>query len=216
MQKFLIMKKLTLIAALAFFGTANAQTETATTLPTAKGNWIIGGSTNLGFNSNKATQKSGDYSVDGQKTTTFNVTPTVGYFVIDNLAVGLNLGYEVQKQDASYDFNQTAKLTNTVFSVIPSVTYFIEADSKAFPYISAGAGYAAIKTKVASTETQNDNYFVWGGKAGLAYFITPSIAIDLGLNYQQLSTKYEETFSTAENKIIFKTLGASIGFNFVL
>lgn len=216
MQKFLIMKKLTLIAALAFFGTANAQTETATTLPTAKGNWIIGGSTNLGFNSNKATQKSGDYSVDGQKTTTFNVTPTVGYFVIDNLAVGLNLGYEVQKQDASYDFNQTAKVTNTVFSVIPSVTYFIEADSKAFPYISAGAGYAAIKTKVASTETQNDNYFVWGGKAGLAYFITPSIAIDLGLNYQQLSTKYEETFSTAENKIIFKTLGASIGFNFVL
>lgn len=216
MQKFLIMKKLTLIAALAFFGAANAQTETATTSPTAKGNWIIGGSTNLGFNSNKVTQKSGDYSVDGQKTTTFNITPTVGYFVIDNLAVGLNLGYEVQKQDASYDFNQTAKVTNTVFSVIPSVTYFIEADSKAFPYISAGAGYAAIKTKVASTETQNDNYFVWGGKAGLAYFITPSIAIDLGLNYQQLSTKYEETFSTAENKIIFKTLGASIGFNFVL
>ena len=210
------MKKLTLIALLAFFGTANAQTETATTLPTAKGNWIIGGSTNLGFNSNKATQKSGDYSVDGQKTTTFNVTPTVGYFVIDNLAVGLNLGYEVQKQDASYDFNQTAKVTNTVFSVIPSVTYFIEADSKAFPYISAGAGYAAIKTKIASTETQNDNFFVWGGKAGLAYFITPSIAIDLGLNYQQLSTKYEETFSTTENKVIFKTLGASIGFNFVL
>ncbi|MEG1375734.1 MAG: OmpW family outer membrane protein [Myroides sp.] len=210
------MKKLTLIAALAFFGAANAQTETATTSPTAKGNWIIGGSTNLGFNSNKATQKSGDYSVDGQKTTTFNVTPTVGYFVIDNLAVGLNLGYEVQKQDASYDFNQTAKVTNTVFSVIPSVTYFIEADSKAFPYISAGAGYAAIKTKVASTETQNDNFFVWGGKAGLAYFITPSIAIDLGLNYQQLSTKYEETFSTTENKVIFKTLGASIGFNFVL
>lgn len=216
MQKFLIMKKLTLIALLAFFGTANAQTETATTSPTAKGNWIIGGSTNLGFNSNKVTQKSGDYSVDGQKTTTFNVTPTVGYFVIDNLAVGLNLGYEVQKQDASYDFNQTAKVTNTVFSVIPSVTYFIEADSKAFPYISAGAGYAAIKTKIASTETQNDNFFVWGGKAGLAYFITPSIAIDLGFNYQQLSTKYEETFSTAENKIIFKTLGASIGFNFVL
>lgn len=210
------MKKLALIALMAFVGNAHAQTETATTLPTAKGNWIIGGSTNLGFNSNKVTQKSGDYSVDGQKTTTFNVTPTVGYFVIDNLAVGLNLGYEVQKQDVSFDYNQTEKATNTVFSVIPSVTYFIEADSKAFPYISAGAGYAAIKTKIASTETQNDNFFVWGGKAGLAYFITPSIAIDLGLNYQQLSTKYEETFSTAENKVIFKTLGASIGFNFVL
>lgn len=210
------MKKLTLIALLAFFGTAHAQTETATTSPTTKGNWIIGGSTNLGFNSTKVTQKSGDYSVDGQKTTTFNVTPTIGYFVIDNLAVGFNLGYEVQKQDVSFDYNQTEKVTNTVFSVIPSVTYFIEADSKAFPYISAGAGYAAVKTKVASTETQNDNFFVWGGKAGLAYFITPSIAIDLGLNYQQLSTKYEQTSNIAENKVIFKTLGASIGFNFIL
>lgn len=210
------MKKLTLIAALAMVSAVQAQTEPVTTLPTAKGNWIIGGSTNLGFNSNKATQKSGNYSVDGQKTTNFYVTPTVGYFVIDNLAVGLNLGYEVQKYDALYDYNQTSKVTNTVFSVIPSVTYFIEADSKAFPYISAGAGYAAVKTKVASTETQNDNFFVWGGKAGLAYFITPNIAIDLGLNYQQLSTKYEQTFSTAENKVILKNLGASIGFNFVL
>ncbi len=210
------MKKLTLIAALAMVSAVNAQTETATTLPTTKGNWIIGGSTNLGFTSNKATQKSGDFSVDGQKTTNFNVTPTVGYFAIDNLAVGLNLGYEVQKYDTPYDYNQTAKVSHTVFSVIPSVTYFIEADSKAFPYISAGAGYAAVKSKVASTQTQNDNFFVWGGKAGLAYFITPSIAIDLGLNYQQLSTKYEQTFSTAENKVIFKTLGASIGFNFVL
>ena len=86
------MKKLTLIAALAMVSAVQAQTEPATTLPTAKGNWIIGGSTNLGFTSNKATQKSGDFSVDGQKTTNFNVTPTVGYFAIDNLAVGLNLG----------------------------------------------------------------------------------------------------------------------------
>src|SRR5690606_42142165 len=93
----------------------------------------IGGSTNLGFSSNKVTRRSGSYSVDGQKTTAFNIPPTVGYFVIDNLAVGLNLGYEVQKDNEEYGYDQTAKVTKSLFSVIPSVTYFIEADSKAFP-----------------------------------------------------------------------------------
>src|SRR5690606_8350591 len=96
------------------------------------------------------------------------------------------------------------------------LTYFIEADSKAFPYISAGAGYALNSTKSDQNAAFKTNFFVWGGKAGLAYFITPSIAIDLGLNYQQLSTKYEQAFNTPESKVIFKTLGASIGFNFVL
>lgn len=209
------MKKLTLIASLILATTLNAQTE-PTNLPTAKGNWIIGGSTNLGFSSNKSTSKTDNYSVDGQETTNFNVTPTVGYFVMDNLAVGLNLGYEVQKYDAYLNFEQKAKITNSTFSAVPSLTYFIEADSKAFPYISAGAGYALNNAKTDQNTPYKTNFFVWGAKAGFAYFITPSIAIDLGLNYQQLSTKYNATDGIPESKEIYKTLGAAIGFNFVL
>lgn len=203
------MKKTTLIASLIFATTLNAQTE-PTNLPTAKGNWIIGGSTNLGFSSNKSTSKTDNYSADGQKITNFNITPSVGYFVMDNLAVGINLGYEVQK----YDSYQNAQ--NSTFSVIPSLTYFIEADSKAFPYVSAGAGYAFFNTKSDTNPGDKTNFFAWGAKAGLAYFITPSIAIDLGLTYQQLSTKYNAHDGIPESKEIYKNLGAAIGFNFVL
>lgn len=209
------MKKITLIASLIFATTLNAQTE-PTNLPTAKGNWIIGGSTNLGFSSNKSTIKTDNYSADGQKTTKFNVTPTVGYFVIDNLAVGINLGYEVQKYDEVFYDNQQTKVTNSTFSVIPSLTYFVEADSKAFPYVSVGAGYGFFNTKTGSYPSTKTNFFALGAKAGLAYFITPSIAIDLGLTYQQLSTKYNAHDGIPESKEIYKNLGAAIGFNFVL
>jgi len=210
-----IMKKLTLIACLAFATTINAQNEPSEA-PTSKGNWIIGGATNIGFSSQKITTKSGDYSVDGQKSTNFNINPTVGYFVIDNLAVGLNLGYEVEKYDEYRSIDQRFKVTNTTFTAMPSLTYFFDADSKAFPYISAGAGYAVTNAKTDTYEPYKINYFVWGAKAGLAYFITPSIGIDLGLSYQQLSTTFNETNGSPENKVIFKNLGASIGFNFVL
>ena len=216
MQKSLNMKKLTLIAVLAFAGTGNAQTETVSTLPTAKGNWIIGGSTNLGFNSNKVTQKSGDYSVDGQKNFTFNVTPTVGYFVIDNLAVGLDLGYEVKKYDEYLGFEEKMKVTASTFSVLPSATYYFKTDSKAFPYVGAGAGYALNSSKTETIAPYKTNFFQLKAKAGLAYFITPSIAVDLAFSYDQLSTKFNETQMIRENKVIFKNFGANIGINVVL
>ncbi len=202
------MKKLTLIALLSFFGTANAQTE--------KGNWIVSGATSLGFNSNKITNKSGDVSVDGQKTTTFNVKPAIGYFVIDNLSVGIDLGYEVQKYDEYLGFEQKTKVTASTFSVLPSATYYFKTDSKAFPYVGAGAGYALNNSKTTITAPYKTNFFQWKAKAGLAYFITPSIAVDLGLSYDQLSTKFNETQMISENKVIFKNFGANIGINVVL
>lgn len=202
------MKKLTLIALLAFVGNAHAQTE--------KGNWIVSGATSLGFNSNKITNKSGDVSVDGQKTTTFNVKPAIGYFVIDDLAIGLDVGYEVQKYDEYLGFEQKTKVTASTFSVLPSATYYFKTDSKAFPYIGAGAGYALNNSKTTITAPYKTNFFQWKAKAGLAYFITPSIAVDLGFSYDQLSTKFDETQTIRENKVIFKNFGANIGINIVL
>ncbi len=202
------MKKLALIVLLAFFGTANAQTE--------KGNWIVSGATSLGFNNNKITNKSGDVSVDGQKTTTFNIKPAIGYFVIDNLAVGLDLGYEVKKYDEFINIDEKIKVTTNTFSVLPSATYYFKTDSKAFPYVGAGAGYALNSSKTANIAPYKTNFFQWKAKAGLAYFITPSIAIDLGFSYDQLSTKFDESQMTRENKVIFKNFGANVGINVVL
>lgn len=84
------MKKLFLVGALALFGAINAQTE--------KGSWVVAGSTTLGFNSIKSEVKYDGVTEDGPTLSTFTLTPSVGYFVMDNIAVGLDLGYTSIKQ----------------------------------------------------------------------------------------------------------------------
>ncbi len=79
------MKKLLLAGAVALFGLSNAQMT--------KGDWVISGNTGMGFNNTTTTVKVGSNSVDGPKVNSFSIIPSVGYFVIDKLAVGIDLGY---------------------------------------------------------------------------------------------------------------------------
>lgn len=203
------MKKLLSVALLIAACHANAQTE--------KGNWIIGGASNLNFKSNKYTTKSGSSSTDGQKTSSFSVMPSAGYFVIKNLAVGLELEYDITTQNETisngFELKET-KVKTTTLAALPSATYYFTTDSKAFPYIGAGAGYAASRTKtdIVSSDFKT-NYFVWKVKGGIAYMITQNVALDLGLNYTQLSSKingYQDT------KFIIKNFSAQIGISVFL
>lgn len=202
------MKKLTLIAVLAFFGTANAQTE--------KGNWMFGGSTTFNFNSTKPSAKQDGVTVDGNKTSTIAATPSVGYFVINNLAVGMDLELSAQKtKDYDSFTSSTVDVKTTIFSVIPSATYYFKNESKALPYIGAGAGYAVAKAKVDGNSIDPTNFFVWKVKGGVAYMITNDISVDFGLNYHQLSTKYN--YPSGESyKSFNKNFGANLGFTLFL
>lgn len=202
------MKKLTLIALLAFIGNAHAQTE--------KGNWMFGGATTFNFNSSKPSAKQDGVSVDGNKSSTITATPSVGYFVINNLAVGMDLELSVQKTKEYDSFSSSpVDVKRTVFGVIPSATYYFKNESKAFPYIGAGAGYAVAKGKVASTSIEPTNFFVWKIKGGVAYMITNDISVDFGLNYNQLSTKFN--YPSGESyKSFNKNFGANLGFTLFL
>lgn len=206
------MKKLLLLAMLVFAGTANAQTENT---PTEKGNWIIGGATNLKFMSTKPVSKQNGVSEDGQKTSNFTLTPTFGYFVIDNLSVGMDLELSVQKSKEYTGYEGLEDIKSTIFSVLPSATYYFATDSKALPYIGAGAGYAVAKNKIGNIGNEPTNFFVWKIKGGMSYMITKELAVDLGLSYNQLSTKFNYP-NGINQKVLIKNFGANIGFNIFL
>lgn len=142
------MKKtlLTLFAAITVFA-ASAQIE--------QGTILVGASSNFGFSST---------SVDGidDNATSFNIDLRGGYFVIDNLAVGLTLGYEKFKW-GDLEADQTS------FGLFGR--YYFQGK------IFAGAGFQSVKSGDADAET-----FI-PLEVGYAAFITDNIAIEPSLNY---------------------------------
>ncbi len=57
-----------------------------------KGNFLVGGSSNLGIGFNTDKSKSGSSTTTNGKSTSFSLQPSAGYFFMDNLALGAGLG----------------------------------------------------------------------------------------------------------------------------
>jgi len=202
------MKKLLLAGAVALFGLSNAQMT--------KGDWVVSGNTGFGFNNVTTTVKAGGQSADGPKVSTFSITPSVGYFVIDKLAVGIDLGLT----SATTKYEGT-KATTTSFSVMPTATYYFANDSKFVPFLGAGIGYASVKNKgemnvlgvSASDETTTDG-LAWKVKGGVTYMATQSLGINLGVSYDQFSNK--QTIMNTDVKTNVKTFGVNVGFSYFI
>lgn len=177
------MKKLFLLSAFAFFGVLQAQTE--------KGNWVIGGSTNLGFNSVTTTYKYDRRSADGPKISTFNFTPSVAYFVDDNIAVGVDISYASITQKYEYDGGSDEKYTTSTFSLMPTATYYFKSAGKALPYLGAGLGVASSKE-----DDGYDDYtttgFAWKAKGGVVILLNQTVGLDLGLSYTNTNGKNKD------------------------
>lgn len=173
------MKKVFLIGALALFATVSAQTE--------KGSWVIGGSTTLGFNSVSSKVTDGNYSVKQPTVSTFTLTPSVGYFVVDKFAVGLDVGFA--SVTAKYGDD---KVTVSSTSIMPTGTYNFKSATNLIPYLGAGVGYASAKTSDGS-ESYTVDGLAWKAKGGLIYLINQNLGVDVGLGYNQFTNTQKET-----------------------
>lgn len=205
------MKKLLLTGAVALFGLSNAQMT--------KGDWVISGNTGLGFNAQSSTVKANGQSQDGPKISSFSITPSVGYFVIDGLAVGIDLGFNSETNKSNGD-----KITQTRFSVMPTATYYFNTGSKFFPFVGAGIGYATSKTKYSLQGTiidpilfsgsAKEDGLTWKAKAGVTYMATPSLGVNVGLGFDQYYTK--NTVLNTEIKTTRNNFGVNVGFSYFI
>ena len=193
------MKKILLIGAVVLSGALSAQMT--------KGSWVVGGSTNLNFSNTSSKLKYDGVSMDGPKISTLNFSPSFGYFVMDKLAIGLDVGF----------VSITAKLddykdTTSVISFMPTGTYYFKGASNIVPYLGAGVGYASTKEKEVMPGYPDEEYtsdgLAWKAKGGMVYLITPSIGVDLGLSYGSFSSKDDGLTDTNS------TFGLNAGFSF--
>jgi outer membrane protein len=135
-----VMLALTMMA--IAFGAA-AQTE--------KNTLLLGG--NLSFNSTESVNS-------------FTATPNIGFFVINNLAIG-------------GEFSLFTSEGYTSWGVGPYARYYFGQNAKGKPYLGASAligGADEVDTEVG-----------FGAHAGYAFFLNKSIALQLGLQYNRMN-----------------------------
>lgn len=165
------MKKVLVMAALAFFGIANAQ----------KGTILLGG--NVGYNTGKTS-----FATSENKSDSFQFAPRVGYQVNDHWTFGIEGGIYSQKSENSNDLNPAADTENKTngIQIGPFARYSMPLSETFSVFADLGAGYQTVKNDQTSfngffstTTSDKGNGFYVG--------ITPALFINMkkgfGLNF---------------------------------
>ncbi|SNT07203.1 Outer membrane protein beta-barrel domain-containing protein [Ekhidna lutea] len=169
------MKRLLLLTFLAgSFGLANAQTE--------EGGWLVGATSNLNFTSTKA---------DGADNSSnhFGLNAGAGYFVIDNLAAGLNLGFN--------SFSE-GDVSGNSFLIGPFARYYVNG------VFFVGASFSSESGSSENEFTEFDySRTIFGLEAGYPVWIVDNVAVEPALVY---------TSRKSDDFVNSNSFGLNVGF----
>lgn len=184
------MKKLILSAAAVFALTfANAQ-EGEPTFGFSEGNFLIEGNIGFGSTNDKNSET---------KTSNFNFNPKAGYFISDDLAIGLDLGFGSNKTE----INGTDTTDRSYVGIGGFARYyFLDLGARFKTYGEFGLGYETANNKIADVKT---NTFRAGATLGINYFVTENFAINFALAdiLSYSSEKADVSGAEAENEFNF-------------
>jgi len=160
------MKKTLLIAAVAVFGFTNVNAQEEQTFGFAEGDIILEG--NVGFNSQN------DKNIE-EESSSFNISPKVGYFINDDLALGARLSYTSFKEEvAGTETEDQSGFGAGVFGRY----YFLDLGERFKTFTEFGVGFASNKDKINDFDV---NTIGAGLDLGINYFVTENIALTFGL-----------------------------------
>lgn len=166
-----------------------------------EGKWMFAGSTSFSFQSVKQKYKLGQLSADAGSSTVFQITPQVGYTILDNMVVGLELGLSSASM-GDMDIKQSSFLAG------PFIKYYFDVNSPTvYPFVSGALGLGSEKENYEG-ETYKTNFSAFGLGGGIAIFVKENISLDLGLSYVSKNSKYPDE----ESKLIQNTILFGVGF----
>ncbi|RZJ73646.1 outer membrane beta-barrel protein [Flavobacterium sp.] len=152
-------------AALLAVAFASAQ-ETETGKGFKKGDFYMTGA--VGFSS----EKTGDF-----KTNEFTIAPTAGYFVSNNIAVGLNVGYVSTKEENPVDGD-----VDTDLFVIGAFGRYYATPANDFSFFGQlGFNYGTGKTKPEGGGDFKVDGFEVALRPGVSYFLSKNVAIEASI-----------------------------------
>jgi hypothetical protein len=124
---------------------------------------------------------------------TLSFLPYIGYFVADNIEIGLN-PVNITSMWISHS-------TTTMYSIFLAPSYNFKTEGNIYPFVEAQLGYTSV---IASYSSSNLTGFSWGGRTGIKIALVGHGLINLGLQYQHITQN--PSYSTnryGENNIMF-------------
>jgi hypothetical protein len=174
-----------------------------------QGTMLVGGDFGLEFSTEKS-KYNNQTNTEG-KGSSFTLEPQFGYFVIDNLAVGGELGVSLSSWKPE---GSDGKSSSTTITIAPFVRYYFE------PGVFLEGKYAIGSSKFKDDyfgDVEESKYGVsgWSLGAGYAIFLNDNVALEPMLGYQSMTLK-NKTSGEPEVKGITSGLFARIGFQIYL
>lgn len=160
-------------------------TSAATYAQFNKGRMLVGGQLSLTSTPNSEF-----------KGTSFSLTPQFGYFVINNLAVGAGLNFNVQKNKSD-----NSSFSSTSLQFQPFARYYFNPGI----FVHGSYGIGAGKAEFTSDESSY-NIYNWNTSVGYAIFLNDHVAIEpmLGYNWYTLNDKGTDGTKTSGSSLFFQ------------
>lgn len=163
---------------------------------TQKGGFVLSGKTGLNFLFSTGTTGTDSIQSGKSKSNEYDFTAGAGYFIINNLSVGVSgtYSYNYSKIESSNYINNTTQNITEALTIVPQIQYYFPLEGKLKPSAAIGAGYVWLQQRDSRvTENYNKVYSLSGpsfyGGLGASYFITKTISFDLGFQYSHMKLK---------------------------
>jgi hypothetical protein len=187
------------------------------------GKILMTGGLNFSSTTPKYEVKSGSNTTtsEGTKTTMFGINLMGGYFLADNIAVGLGVGYDNTKSTFKTDNTESTE-TDNMMSVAPFARYYIPYTEQFafFGQLTAGFGFGKTKdeTKTGSTTTttEADNSMIMiGVSPGFSYMMTDRVGLEMRYGFLGWSSYTSKVEGTGDDysKLTVSTFGLNLDLN---
>lgn len=155
-----------------------------------KGSFSLG--SNLSFDASNITEK----NKNGNKNvlpTTFNlaVNPKLGYFVMENLALGVDINFIYTRDTISTSSETTSR---THFLMGPFGRYYFLLNDNLYLFFEASVGLG-----IRSTPELSKTLLGAGAGPGLSFFLTDNVALETMAKYNYYQTSGTDQTETVNN-----------------
>ncbi len=217
-----MLKKFSILASfLSIFGVATSFAQIS------QGSLYFGGGLGFAIASNKKTFSGGSTTVtsDGPRSTSFSIVPGVGYFIVDKLAIGIDISFiSKSKKEPDGSGSQAGnyeKESSNLISFTPYARkFFMLSDNFGFTGtfgVGVGFGSSKLESKRGNSTVTNDESKITalevGITPGLVFFPSKNVGLEANFGFVGFSsTTLKKEENILNNILTTKRTETSVGF----